>query len=345
MATYGTLVLPAANRVYAQASPRLLQAELGVFNRTVLGDSLSDIREETVGGVPYVCFEADELSERDIAYLSNLSSCYALFQILEENCLRPIELHRLDRFDDDLISIQKYPGKTNEHFTKLLVNVALLSSRFASEMLDRKFSLIDPLCGRGTTLNQALMYGFDATGLDIDKKDFQSYSTFIQTYLKRAKLKHKAHMSSVRRNGKQVAQKLEVTLSESKEKYKSGDTLDLAVFNADTLKAAEIVGKAKYDILVADAPYGVQHGSRTSDQGLARSPIDLLKKAAPIWAGLLRTGGAMAIAWNVRVADRGDVEIILKKAGLEVLAEGPYLELEHWVEQAITRDVIVARKP
>ena len=38
----------------------------------------------------------------------------------------------LARLDDDLITIPKYPGKTNEQFTKLLLNVTVLSSASAA---------------------------------------------------------------------------------------------------------------------------------------------------------------------------------------------------------------------
>ena len=50
-------------------------------------------------------------------------------------------------------------------------------------MLDRRLVVLDPLCGRGTTLNQALMYGYDAIGIDTDGKDFDIYSAFIRTWL------------------------------------------------------------------------------------------------------------------------------------------------------------------
>ena len=86
-----------------------------------------------IGGVPYVTFEAGELSQRDADLLANLSSLYALFEVTAGELLRPVPLRRLDRFDDDLLTILKYPGKTNEQFTKLLLNVTLASSAFAGE--------------------------------------------------------------------------------------------------------------------------------------------------------------------------------------------------------------------
>ncbi|MBE1489952.1 TRM11 family SAM-dependent methyltransferase [Plantactinospora soyae] len=345
MSEYALLILPSSNRVYAEASVALTRAELAVFDRAVLGGRLSDVSETTIGGVRYVTFAADRLDERDTAYLANLSSIYALFEVTGE-LLRPVELHRLDRFDDDLLTIPKYPGKTNEQFTKLLLNVTLLASDFAPEMLRRKFTVLDPLCGRGTTLNQALTYGFDAAGIDRDQKDFEAYSTYIQTWLKRKRVKHRVESSGlVRRERKVVGRRLQVTLAADKEAYKAGETQRLDVVNADTTRSLEFFRPGTVDLLVADAPYGVQHGSRTAEKGLARSPLALLDEAVPVWAELLRPGGAIGIAWNTHVARREEAAQLLADSGLEVLTTGPYLEFAHRVDQSIVRDVLVARRP
>src|SRR5699024_3034901 len=136
MTTYAILLLPSANRVYADASPRLMSAELEVLNQSVLGGCLTDAEQSTIGGIPCLVFESPELTEEKVSLLANLSSIYGLFR-LEGDLLAPIELHRLDRYDDDLVTIQKYQGKTNEQFTKLLLNVTLWSSKFADSMLTR----------------------------------------------------------------------------------------------------------------------------------------------------------------------------------------------------------------
>ena len=341
MARYALLVLPSTNRVYAEASVRLTIAEIDVFNRSVLGGRLSEIEETTIAGVRYVTFTADEVDDRDAAFLANMSSGYALFRLVDGHLLEPVELRSLDRFDDDLITIQKYQGKTNEQFTKLLLNVTLLASAFAGDMLTRKFRVIDPLCGRGTTLNQCLMYGFDAAGMDLDQKDFEAYASFIQTWLKRKRLKHSADVTRVRRERQVVARRLHVDLGVTKESYKAGDNLELTYVNADTTKVLEFFRRGTFDLVVADAPYGVQHGSRTAERGLHRSPLDLLAAAAPVWAELLRPGGALGISWNTNVARRADAAAVLADAGLEPVDSGPYLGFSHRVDQAIVRDILV----
>jgi hypothetical protein len=344
VARYALLILPSANRVYAGASTALTRAELEVFNRAVLGGRLSEVSEATIGGVPYVTFTAGDIDATDAAFLANLSSVYALFGI-EGDLLRPVGLRPLGRFDDDLITIPKYQGKTNEQFTKLLLNVTLLSSAFAPAMLERQFAVLDPLCGRGTTLNQALMYGFDATGVDLDQKDFDAYAAFIQAWLKRKRVKHHAERGPVRRNRQVLGRRLQISLAAAKDDYRAGVTQHLDVVNADTTRALDIFRPAAFDLIVADAPYGVQHGSRTAAKGLARSPADLLAEAAPVWAALLRSGGACGIAWNTLVARREAAAALLAGAGLEPLDSGPYGEFEHRVDQAIVRDILVARKP
>jgi SAM-dependent methyltransferase len=341
--TFALLVRPAVNRVYADASPRLMVAEIEVYNRAVLAGRLSDLAPATIAGVEYVTFTADELTDRDVAYLTNASGMYALFERHGEH-LKPVPLRPLDRFDDDLVTIQKYQGKTNEQFTKLLLNVTILSSVSAGEMLDRRLRVLDPLCGRGTTLNQALTYGYDAAGLDLDGKDFEAYAAFVQTYLKRKRIKHQADVVPVRRERKVVARRFTVTLAPSKEDFRAGVTQLLDVVHADTTTALDFFRPETFDVVVADAPYGVQHGSRTVAKGLRRGPLDLLREAAPIWARLLRPGGAVGISWNTYVASREDAADAMASTGLTVLHDGPYAQFRHRVDQAITRDIVIARK-
>jgi SAM-dependent methyltransferase len=363
MSRYAFLVLPSHNRVYADAAAALVRAELGVFNAGVLGGRISAVAGTEIGGVPYVCFEADDLGARDARLLANLSSLYALFRVESDSAsdnasdsagelLRPVPLHRLDRLDDDLISILKYPGKTNEQFTKLLLNVTLLSSAFAAEMLTRRFAVLDPLCGRGTTLNQALMYGFDAYGTDTDGRDVEAYATFIQRWLKDKRIKHQADFAPVRRNRQTVARRLRASFAATKEEYKEGDLQHLDVVEVETTRLLEFFKPETADLVVADLPYGVQHGSRAGagrpggrGASPSRNPLDLLAEAAPVWAAVLRPGGALGISWNTFVAKREDAAEAVAAAGLEVLDGAPYTDFRHRVDQAIMRDILVARKP
>jgi SAM-dependent methyltransferase len=339
MPEFALLVSPNANRVYAEAAPSLLRAELAVLAERLLPGGLSDPRVERMGGVDYLVFSAGELGAREALVLSNLSATFALFA-REGGALRPLELRRLDRFDSDLTTIQRYAGKTNESFTKLLLNVTLASSAFAGELGTRVFKVLDPLCGRGTTLNQALMYGFDAAGVELDRKDFEAYAAFFQRWVKDKRLKHQAQVGSVKGHPR-----LAVDVGLDKESFKAGKALHLAVVNASTLETTTVYPPRSFDLVVTDAPYGVQHGSHGPRGELSRSPLELVAEAAPVWRDALRPGGAMGIAWNVHVARRERLCEALARAGLEVCDGPAYRGFEHRVDQAILRDVVVARKP
>ncbi|HEY3750730.1 MAG TPA: SAM-dependent methyltransferase [Pseudonocardiaceae bacterium] len=342
MNQYAAMIYPSANRVYTESSIRLMAMELRVFNMTALGGQLADIAETHIGGVPYVTFGGPALSEHDVALLSNLSSLYALFTV-EGELLRPVRLRPLDAFDSDLLTIQKYSGKTNELFTKLVLNVTALSTSRPTELVDGRLRVFDPMCGRGTTLNQAMMYGFDAAGLDMDRKDFDEYSRFVRTWLRNKKIKHEANVVPIRRDHAQLGRRLDISLGVTKERYKAGDVLRLSYVNGDTVRSAEFFRPGSFDVIVTDAPYGVRHGSR--DENLSRTPIRLLRDALPGWATVLRPGGALGMAWNTVVAERSELAEAVVDAGLTVLDDEPYRGFEHRVDQAIVRDVLVARKP
>ena len=343
MKKYAALILPSTNRVYTDTSLRLMRSEIEVANTAVLDTKIHEIGEATFGGVQYLVMTSDELAERDIAFLSNLSSLYALFE-MRDGMLAPVAVTPLDKFASDLLTTQRYQGKTNEQFTKLLLNVTAFAAESTDKFLTGQLKVLDPLCGRGTTLNQAVMYGFDAAGLDVDAKDFDAYTLFFRTWLKNSRLKHQAEVTPIRREHVQLGRQLEVTFGATKEQYKAGDVQNVRVVNADTLNSAKFFRPKTFDVLVTDAPYGVQHGSRGVKGDLSRSPLKLIESALPQWATLVRSGGALGVAWNTYSASREQLAELLTVNGFQV-CDGPgYLGFEHRVDQAINRDVIVARK-
>jgi SAM-dependent methyltransferase len=346
MTAYALLVSPSANRVYARTAAALTVAELGVLAETVLAGRVGEAQVEQVGGVEYVVFEAD-LDGAGIAQLSNVSTLLALFERRASDddgwLMRPVELDRLDCLDDDLLTILKYPGKTNEVFTKLLLNVTVAASGSAHRMLADRLRVLDPLCGRGTTLNQVLMYGWHAAGIDVDGADFDTYAAFLPRWLKDKRLKHMASTARLRREGRALGRRLDVELATSKEAWAAQDIITVTGVQADTREAAEVFRAGSFDAVVTDAPYGVQHGSRSGD-GLRRRPLELLAEALPGWVRLLRPGGAIGIAVNLRTCPRADALSLLADAGLDVRDTPSYRGFEHRVDQAIQRDIVVACK-
>jgi hypothetical protein len=313
--------------VYADAAPALTVAELGVLGETVLAGRIGAAHTEEIADVGYVTFEGD-LTSDDLAHLGQVSTAFALFE-RDGGLLRPVALRRLDCLDDDLLTILKYQGKTNELFTRLLLHVTVLASRSADRMLTDRLRVLDPLCGRGTTLNQALMWGWHAAGIDVDAQDFDAYAAFLLRWLKDKRLKHTAANTRLRRDGRSLGRRLDVSFATSKQAWAAGDTVDLTTVRADTRDAGEVFRAGSIDVVVTDAPYGVQHGSHGSGGSLQRRPLDLLAEALPGWVGLLKPGGAVAV---------------LERAGLEPRDTAAYRGFEHRVDQAIQRDIVVGTK-
>src|SRR4051812_46998252 len=104
------LVHPSSNRVYGAEAPRLAASELRAL-AALTGTEFTGISVDILGGVPYVSLDVERLDDDALAVVSNLSSVYAAFRRREtrdETALTPVTLARLDRWDSDLITIQKY---------------------------------------------------------------------------------------------------------------------------------------------------------------------------------------------------------------------------------------------
>ncbi|MCM0620811.1 TRM11 family SAM-dependent methyltransferase [Nocardioides bruguierae] len=357
MSTWAVLVRPSANRVYADATPALLLAEAQVLAATALREEIDDVRLVEMGGLPYLQVRTVdvELSERTRAHLSLLSGGYALFELEDAGfgpALLPAEPAQVRTLDEDLLTIQKYVGKTNELFTRLLLNLTVWASATPDGLLPasvaprkRATRVLDPLCGRGTTLHAALVHGCDAEGLDTDGKAFDAQEAYLKTWLRTKRLKHTADVSPLRRDGQKLGRRLAIEVAADKEAWKAGRTQRLAVVEADTRRTGDVFKAGSADVLVTDAPYGVKHGSHGADGGRSRGPAQLLTEALPGWRRVLRPGGAVGIAWNTHVAPREQALEILADAGLEPLDDGPWQGFRHRVDAGIDRDVVVAVNP
>jgi SAM-dependent methyltransferase len=352
---YALLALPAANRVYRATAPALATAELRLLGAGPLHGRLREVARAEVAGVPYLTFaapDAEPLGPADLAVLGHLSVFYALFAVegassdlLDAALLRPVVVPPGQRFDDDLVTIPKYVGKTNEQFTRLLLNVTVAASVCADRLATGGLAVFDPLSGRGTTLNHALLAGHDAAGIELDGKHVEAYAAFLRTWLQRKRLKHRVSFAPVRRSGVQLGRRFTAEFAASKQAFEAGNVRRVDVVHADTLRAGEFFRPASFDVVVADVPYGVQHASRSTARQTGRSPLALLEQALPVWVRLLRPGGAVGLAWNTLVAPRAELVALFAGVGLQPLDDGAYRDLEHRVDQAIVRDVVVGRLP
>ena len=112
----------------------------------------------------------------------------------------------------------------------------------------------------------------------------------------------------------------------------------LRLANADAARTREIFGREKFHMIVCDLPYGVQHAS------LGGSIEGLLARALPEWCAALKKGGTVALSFNALTLKTERVLDLMEAAGLEPMRGGAYAGFSHWVEQAVTRDIAVARR-
>ncbi len=346
---YVILLAPSANRVYTERAVELSVAELEILG----GDAVSDVHPIEIAGIPYLTAESERPEAEMTDLMARLSTCWAIFESTAET-LRPVRRPDHDRFDDDLVGIPKYPGKTNEQFTRLMINIAAASApRLApwsapgnsAERTGGSLSLLDPMCGRGTTLSLGLTLGFDVAGVDVDLKAIEAHTAFLKTYLRRKRLKHRCELSPVRRDGKSIGRRLDAEIESGRQPDERRQ--QLTVFSGDTRDSAALFGKRRFDLVVTDAPYGIVHGSRSAGGGRSRgdrrrSPTSLLEEAIGVWAGQLKGGGALAVSWNTYGMSREDLSAVAESAGLRPLTTGPYLSLSHRVDSSIHRDLFVA---
>ena len=337
MADHLILLAPSANRVYASEADRLVAAELKIM----LGaDDHPPIEPVRIAGIGYLALATECLDEHACAALGRLSGCYATFY-REHDRLRPIEIISPDLFDDDLVTIPKYPGKTNEQFTRLLINVTLASMRRQSS---GPISILDPLCGRGTVLSTAMMLGCNAAGVEVDAKAVEAYAAYLRSYLRRKRLKHNLEVNPVRREGKIIGKRLDAAVIPNGRER----PIALTVFSGDTRQSGALFGKRRFEAVVTDAPYGVVHGSRTDVSGVGgrdRSAAGLISEALPVWTMQLKPGGALGLSFNAIGLRRERLLDLVAAAGLEPLDSGPYRDFEHRVDSSIRRDIVVALKP
>ena len=345
MTRYALLALPSANRVYRGSAPELAVAELGVLDAGVLGGRLRDIGGARIGGVPYLVFGSDgPLDDAALGVVAQLSTAYALFEAGHDGRLAPVELPPAADLDDDLVTVQKYAGKTNEQFTRLLLNVTAASSAGADRFARGGLTVLDPLCGRGTTLNTALLAATTPPGSTSTRRPSR------RTGPSCARGWSASGSSTGRRTDRCGARAPCWGGGSRRRSPRRGRRTGRARcavsrWSPPTPSTPPTSsGRPPSTSSSPTPPTGCSTASRTGVRQ-ARNPLVLIEEALPVWVRLLRPGGAVGIAWNTLVAPRAELVRLLGAAGLEPLDDGPYRGFEHRVDQAIVRDVAVARLP
>lgn len=333
------LLAPSANRVYAGAARELVAAEARALTGAMCTSEV-EVASSDLAGVEYLAVSGEDDLLIDV--LSNLSASAALFERVGD-LLRPVQLQRREIYPSDLVTIPKYSGKTNEQWTRLALGVTAAATARPERWLDGSLTVLDPMCGRGTTLNLAMSLGYDVAGVEIDRKDHEAYAAFIKTWMRQHRYKHTVHEGALRTDGRMRGRQLQIEIAPTKEDFRAGRVQKIDYLCTDTRDLDGLLRARSVDVVVTDAPYGVQHAAHTEE--MARSPLELLNTALPGWVRVLRSGGAVGVSFNRHVAPWEDLAAILSEHGLELVQDPGYAELRHRVDASIDRDLIVARKP
>ncbi len=333
---YTSLVKTHANSRYQAGVMPLAMAETGLL--LARGGVQAQMKCERRFSLDWIDFECDALSEKAQAELSRSAHLQLVCEVQGE-AVRPIFGAQEPYMGEDLPYVLKYKGKTNEVFTRFLINMALCASEFEAE--DKKICLLDPMCGRGTTLFEAINRGWNAMGTDVQAADVDEAGKFFKRYLEYHRIKHTTGKKSMTAKGKEAAVIQSFEFARDTASFKAGDTRTLRLTVTDSSRLHALGIKGSMHLIAADLPYGVQHapgGQR------GKTLEQMVKDVLPAWRDALVPGGAMALAFNVNTLKLDFVRDAMAKAGLKVMSGEGYDGLEHWVEQAISRDVAVAVK-
>ena len=324
---YAYQLKPHPNPRYQQSMFDLSKKELACMLLSCGIDS--PIEERVLGGTPFLCFSCDQQPPAIASFLAAHSGLYLAAE-LQGDLLRPLMLPRPDYLPADMPDVLKYKGKTNTAFTHMMINLALAAGQMYKAPAP---CILDPICGHGTTLFCALSRGMDAIGIESDRKSVQEGSAYALKWLQTNRIKHQCDRTGRTIPGGKNAPETRITTQLENKR-------SLSFLLADTRNAAHLMRKKPAHALVADLPYGVQHAP--TENGKMSSLENLLADALPAWRASLLPGAAAVLSFNTYTLKRKTLQQLMEDAGFTVLTEPPYDDFEHWVEQAVNRDVIVA---
>jgi hypothetical protein len=322
-----------ANMTETLAAPELLASPVG--------PAITQVEPTSLAGQDYLLAAFDDEKTQIflpdalnvLSRLGATSEIYEYFEYIGEvkgPFLRPLSPQFVPFVPMEMAEVRRYKGKTNEVFTRVLLNIAIFAGAY-TEQLTGRLRILDPLAGGGTTLFLALADGYDAFGIEHERQDIETTTVFIRQYLKSEGIPFKELDERGRRAGRRYQFEI----------GHKGATRMLVLAHGDTSQAhlhmQEVPGGPHMHAIVGDLPYGIQHFGEISG---------LLSKALPAWEGLLLPGGTLALAWNAtRIERDAMIELVEQRTHMHVRNDPPYTQLAHTVDRVIKRrDIVVAVK-
>jgi hypothetical protein len=331
-------ITPQRSTQYTNMAEKLAVPELLA---SPLGSAIKQIKAVTFAGQSYLLVTLDDESilppcpalEDILPRLGATGEVFEFFEHIGEVAgpfLRPLEISFTPFVPLEMAEIRRYKGKTNEVFTRVLLNMAIFAGAYSNQCTGR-LRVLDPIAGGGTTLFLALAAGYDAFGIEHQKQDVETTVVFIRQYLNSIHLPYKELDERGRRAGRRYQFEI----------GRKGMTRRLVLAHGDTCEAdlhmQEVPGGPHMHAIVGDLPYGIQHFGEIAG---------MLNKALPVWERMLLPGGTVALAWNATRIERAVMmELVERHTQLRVCNDPPYTQLEHTVDRVIKkRDIVVAVK-
>jgi hypothetical protein len=331
-------ITPQRSAQYTNMTEILAEPELLA---SPLGPAIRQIEALTFAGQGYLLatlengrvLSLNPALEEILPRLGATSETYEFFEYIGEvegPFLRPLETSFTPFVPLEMAEIRRYKGKTNEVFTRVLLNIAIFAGAYSNQCTGR-LRVLDPLAGGGTTLFLTLAAGYDAFGIEHQKKDVETTVVFIRQYLNSIHMPYKELDERGRRAGRRYQFEI----------GHKGATRSLVLAHGDTCEAnlhmQEVHGGPHMHAIVGDLPYGIQHFGEISG---------MLGKALPVWESMLLAGGTVALSWNATRIERSAMtELVEHHSQLRVRNDPPYTQFSHTVDRVIKkRDVLVAVK-
>lgn len=310
MKTIALLINPQANGAYFKDTLLVATAEF----QAVFGEQALEHR--IIGNLQFlIC----SLEEAQLTQVMRLSFVQGVFEIVEDR-FSPLDVASHYDLHEDFVFGSKYRGKTNEHLTQLLLNVGL---SYLPEGIEQP-TLLDPMCGRGTAMLWAMRYGFSAKGIEQDVKAIEDLRQGLKKWTKLHRQRHKMMEGFIgKANKKGLGKFLEFTVEEQ----------NFRIINGDSREAATLIKSEKFDLVISDLPYGIQHF--TTDK--TRNPISVLSECVADWKKLLKKDGVIVLAFNSYIPKRAELIDCFEKNGL--IAQS--FTAPHRMSESIVRDVVV----
>jgi hypothetical protein len=313
MNRYAVLISPRAEAAFFAQAREVAQAELA----GVEGLGAAQLRQHG----PLQFLELEAPPER-LQELARLACIQGIFEP-DGDLMRPLDAGPEFQLHPDFVWGEKYRGKTNETLTQLLINLALQTTGKHAE----DCTLLDPMCGRATSLLWAMRYGMRAVGVDQDGTIHRDLNRSLKKWTKLHRQSHKIQEGWINRTNKRgTGKSFDFTAGGPSMRVVIGDTAD----------THDLTLRKPFDLLVTDLPYGIEHRAGRD----TRSPLEVIEAAAPAWAKALAPGGAMAIAFNANLPKRAALLGAFDGLGLNEVAR----PVAHRMSESILRDVLILQK-